>query len=146
MRKLRNLPILFVFISMITYGNIYDVYSNSIYHKYSDSIKQCCLHEYAIYEGLDVESTSNSENYLYLDYTDVNYLSPVLFNLLKNKEMLKITAQAIHINKLLERKRSQYQLYQVNLFGQLTSPVNNEINHQKAQTPRMEGFGIRFRF
>ncbi|WP_299223628.1 hypothetical protein [uncultured Aquimarina sp.] len=147
MRKSRSLPIFFIVISMIAHANISNSHFNITSIKCSNNIKQFCFHEHTIYSSLlKKEFTDNSKNYLYLDTTNMDYISPILLTFLKNKEMLKINSQVVHMNHLLERKRSLYQLYKVNIFGQLTSPVNNEINYYKSQPPRMEGLGIRLRF
>ncbi|AXT51613.1 hypothetical protein D1818_12485 [Aquimarina sp. BL5] len=146
MKKSISLTIFFIALNIIAYGNTNDPSSKIFLVKCSDDITQFCLYGYPINNGLKRESSENYKNYLYLDYTDMDFKNPILSALLNNKEILKIKSRAAHINVLLERKRSQYQLYKVSIFGQLTSPVNNEINHHKTQTPRMEGLGIRLRF
>ncbi|WP_025740634.1 hypothetical protein [Aquimarina pacifica] len=151
MKKLYNLLILFSFVATITYGNTHTNKATIISNNCKDYYKPLCIYKCSCAYSLNnnLVSISNFQNYFYSPQKDTVFIEQIPLAQLNNKvsiAMNKLKMQEDHLNDLLKKKRSQYQLYKVNVFGQLTSPVNTEINYHKSQPPRTEGFGLRFRF
>ncbi|WP_299215040.1 hypothetical protein [uncultured Aquimarina sp.] len=147
MKKIYNIWILSVLGTTLIYGGISD-------NKFTTNSNTCkeilfCLNGYNHDLNFEFTNYFSDKNDSYFVSTELEYPVPIPLETLQHKvkkELEKINERKDHINLLLARKRSQYQLYKVNILGQLTNPVNMATNYHKSLPPRMEGFGLRFRF
>ncbi|WP_299431431.1 hypothetical protein [uncultured Aquimarina sp.] len=147
MKKTYNIWILSVFSITLIYGGI----SDNKFTVNSNSCKEIlfCLDGSNHYLNFEFTNYFSDKNNFHFVSTELEHFAPVSLVTLEHKvkkELEKINQREDHINLLLARKRSQYQLYKVNIFGRLTNPVNVAINYHKSLPPRMEGLGIRLRF
>ncbi|WP_299315914.1 hypothetical protein [uncultured Aquimarina sp.] len=147
MKKAYNTWILSVFSMTIIYGGISD-------NKLTVNSNTCkeilfCFNEYKNDLNFEFTNYFNDKNNFRFVSAELEYSIPLSLVTLEHKvkkELEKINKQENHLNSLLVRKRSQYQLHKVNIFGQLTNPVNMATNYHKSLPPRMEGLGVRLRF
>lgn len=147
MKKMYSVWIFCVFGITIIYGGISD-------KKFTVSTTKCeeilfCFNGYNHDLNFEFTNYISDKNYFYVIDKKLEHSVPISLVNLEHKikkELATTNTQEDHIKLLLARKRLQYQLYAVNILGQLTNPINIATNYHKSLPPRMEGLGVRIRF
>lgn len=141
---MKNIWIMSVFcfgMMSFSFGNTSNNSSEVIFGKCTDNLNQFCLYGYTnsyIDAALTDTIISEAETFDGFD-------RKIFLRLLKERTN-EIKKQKDHLNAIRAYKRSQYHLYKISVFGQLTGPVNTDLNYHQMQFQRFEGVGIRLRF
>ncbi|MFL1897080.1 hypothetical protein ACJRPK_15355 [Aquimarina sp. 2-A2] len=149
MKKVYSFWTICVVTIMITYGNIPNNEFTQNSNICNDSLFQFNEHRHDANLKYEFVNHIKFKKIVYFVSIELRISESSISTLLNSKikkELDKIKAQDDHLNNLLTKKRSQYQLYKVALFGQATNPVNIATNPHKLQPPRIEGVGLRLRF